>query len=267
MSIQQYWFNYNHSVTPSSLIVSWYNALAVKPSNALLNALNTLADGLDADGNWAKTDFLNVIAGMETEEQQLLPLKSTNADVVVKVNTPVLNSNGVRNNAGAGWLNLKWNPTDDGDQFTLNSGFLSTFVNPASVIGYGTTYYMGSKNTASFGWSYIQNTEGASLAGYVNNDGLEAAPSVINGTQTFYSAVVLNAGTATLYKNAATNAVAILDPVLSDLDFYGANLNLDGGTGGAAEDAYLRHFMAGSGTANQAQIRARLDTFYAARGL
>ena len=45
------------AVTPSPLIASWYAALSVKPSSALLTSLNTLVNGMNTDGDWTELDF------------------------------------------------------------------------------------------------------------------------------------------------------------------------------------------------------------------
>ena len=255
------------NVIPSPLILTWYNSLAVKPSNALLTSLNTLAEGLDADANWAKLDLFGLVAGMETDEQRLRPLITTSGDDFVISGVPVLNANGIRNAGGAGYLDLKWNPTDDGSQYSINSAFISTQIGSAASPGFGTAYYMGSADTASFGDSYFTDTEGGALTGTINDDGGMVNPQITNVTSTFYTAIVLTGGNKILYKNATTNTVAFAAPVLINLDFFGCNASVDGAPVGSAEDSYLRHFMAGAGTANQTTIQSRLNTFYAARGL
>ena len=93
-------------------------------------------------------------------------------------------------------------------------------------------------------------------------------PSITNGTTVFYAAVQVNGGNITAYKNAVTASVAVVGvPVLIADDFTGCEVFTDGVPVGSIDNTLLRHFMAGSGTANQAQIRARLDAFYTARGL
>ncbi len=265
----QYYFNNGKSasVTPSGLLLSWWTSLAIKPSDALMTALNTMADGMNTDGDWTTLDLFGLVAGMETQEQQLRPLLTTSGDDFVINGVPILNANGVKNNSGTGYLELKWNPTDDGSQFTVNSCFISTYVGSVPNPGYGTAYYLGSADTALFGDSYITNNSAGALIGILNDDGGMAGPQITNATDVFYGAVVLAGGNRTLYKNATTNVSAFAAPALVANDFYGCNMNVDGSPVGSTEDSYLRHFMAGAGTANQTQIQARLNTFYTARGL
>lgn len=265
---QQYWFNYNrlNSVVPNALITPWYNALAVKPSNALLTALNDLSQGLFDDGNWQKTDLLGIAAGMETEEQQLKPLISTSGDDFVKNGNPVMNTNGINTGGGAGYLDLKWNPTDDGSQYTLNSAFVSSFYGNDDILYVQAA--LGSFNSVGGASSAIfrNSTE---LSSYMNYDanGADPVPLIDNGVTTFFTAAVINGGNITLFKDAANNTVAAGTILLPDLDFYGGDINIDGASGGYNGNSYIRHFMAGSGTVNVGQIRARMGVFYAARGL
>ena len=135
--------------------------------------------------------------------------------------------------------------------------------------GYGTSATMGGYNTASGGESDFVEYEGAELTGTLNS-GLDSVtyPQITNGTQVYYGAVVVNSGNITLYKNSTTNTVAVSGtPTLLNADFYGINLNADGSPFSSVFDAYIRHFMAGAGTANQTTIQSRLNTFYIARGL
>lgn len=263
----QFWYNNKGSdlVTPSPLILTWYNSLAVKPSNALLTDLNTLVDGLNADGNWAKLDLFGLVAGMETQEQQLRPLITTSGDDFVIDGAPVLNANGVRNDGGLGRLNLKWNPTDDGAQYTLNSAFLSSYVGNFPI---GFDIAMGSTDSGSgnLSWLYLDGSGGTQA--YVNVDQLETPAISLLALSSFYTAGVINGGNLTSYANAVTDVVTPALPlILPTLDFFGCDANGDGSGIGSGGDAYFRHFMAGAGTANQEQIRTRLNTFYTTRGL
>lgn len=264
----QYYFNNGKgAVVPSSLILTWYNSLSVKPSSGLLTALNTLADGLYADGNWDKLDLFGLLAGMETQEQQLRPLITTSGDDFVIVDTPTLDSNGVNSNGATGYLDLKWNPADDGSQFSINSAFLSSYIGSNPTPGYSVTQYCGSVDTVLNGSSFLQQTESVNVSAVINDDGSLSGPSVSNSTEIFYFAIVLDNGNSVLYKNATTNSVVFASPVLCTLDFQGASLNSDGSAAPDTSNSYLRHFMAGAGDASQSQIMTRLNTFYSARGL
>jgi hypothetical protein len=54
---------------------------------------------------------------------------------------------------------------------------------------------------------------------------------------------------------------------LVNLSFFGAGINADGVPNLGSNNSFFRHFMAGSGSADQTEIMNRLNTFYAARGL
>ena len=124
------------AVTPSPLIASWYAALSVKPSAALLTALNTLVNGMNTDGDWTELDFLAVVAGMETQEQALLPLKSTSGDIMLNVDLGgggiVIDNSGATAN-GTDVINSKWNPNDNGSKWTLNSAFYGVYMQTQTV--------------------------------------------------------------------------------------------------------------------------------------
>lgn len=269
-------FFYNNGkqtlVLPSALLLTWWTSLAVKPSNALMTSLNALVDGLNADGNWAKLDFFELIAGMETNEQRLRPLITTSGDDVLIVGAPIINANGVRNNAAAGYLNLKWNPTDNGIQYTNNSAFISTYVGSAIAPFGSIAAFMGWANqyTADAN-SYLSfDDNGNNVSGVLNYDGTSMAfPGIINVTSVYYHAFEVNSGNSKVYKNLDIDTFGFNGPgILPTSDLYGADMSYeDGSPYGSYDDAILRHFMAGSGTANQTTILARLNTFYTSRGL
>lgn len=268
----QFYFNNGKDapVDPNALLLTWWTSLAVKPSNALMTALNTLSQGLFDDGNWAKLDLFGLLGGMETQEQRLRPLITTSGDDFVINGDIILDSNGARSNLDSvAYLDLKWNPTVDGTQYALGSAFISNFIGSVPTAGYGTSATMGGYNTASGGESDFVEYEGVELTGTLNS-GLDSVtyPQITNGTQVYYGAVVVNSGNITLYKNSTTNTVAVSGtPTLLNADFYGINLNADGSPFSSVFDAHIRHFMAGAGTANQTTIQSRLNTFYTSRGL
>jgi len=263
------------SVTPSPLIEDWYDSLSVKPSNALMTDLNTLVDGIDSDGNWSLLDLFGLIAGMETQEQQLKPLITTSGEDFVIVGTPILNSNGARNNTGAGYLNLKWNPVDDGVQYAADSAFISTQIGEAIATFGSEAGFMGAfdeSQPAAEGTSYLTYADSPTnrVSGAINFDGVTSTtPGIVNGTTTYYLANVIVGGNYTIYKNAVTNSLsADAATILTNLDFYGCDFSYsDGSPASSFDNALLRHFMAGNGTANQTEIQTRLNTFYSSRGL
>jgi hypothetical protein len=270
---RQFWWTVKNGsalgpVTPNALLLSWWTSLSVKPSDALMTDLNTLSAGLDADGNWSKLDLFGLVAGMETQEQRLRPLITTSGDNFVIEGTPVLNVNGVNSNLNDGYLDLKWNPVDDGVQYTLNSAFISTYISD-NAAGANTIGGLGSFDTILTRETDILYIGGDELAVIVNADNAVTYPNVINTDFSYHAVGVIFGGNWIIYRNAATQSIPIDggSPALVSYDFYGADVNADGAPSGYGGDAYLRHFMAGAGTANQTNIQARLNTFYTARGL
>lgn len=113
---------------PSPLIEDWYDSLTVKPSLGLLYALNTLVEGMDADGNWEKLDFFALMAGMETDEQRLKPLVTTSGEDMVEVGTTYLGSDGFHGNGLDSYIDTRWNSVDNGTNFTTSNAIVGVYV-------------------------------------------------------------------------------------------------------------------------------------------
>jgi hypothetical protein len=256
------------TVEPNALLQDWWDNLVVKPSNSLMTALNELSAGLDADGNWALLDLFGLLGGMETQEQQLSPLITTSSSQFTIMDTPTLNVNGLSNNGGLGYLDLNWNPSINGVQYSLNNAFFSTYV--VNEAGYITTIAMGAVDTVLPSESDIQDLEEVYITGAINVDidNQPDLPYIITGDLSYYGAVKINSGNLTLYKNSNNDTVPAEPPVgLVNLSFFGAGINADGVPNLGSNNSFFRHFMAGSGSADQTEIMNRLNTFYAARGL
>ena len=116
-----------------TLVASWYNALSIKPTPASITRLNTFVTQI---GNVADFDVISLVAGLETDEQRLRPLKTTSPDVFAIItsvaNDYTLNFNGFKANGGV--INMKWNPKDDAVATSTNSQSVSIF-NTSNEVG------------------------------------------------------------------------------------------------------------------------------------
>lgn len=269
----QFFFNNgkgSSSILPNALLLTWYNSLITKPSDTLMTDLNTLSQGLFDDGNWAKLDLFGLIAGMETQEQRLRPLITTSGDDFVIVGTPILDANGVSDNSGTGYLDLKWNPSIDGSEYTLNSASMLSYSDQQSTLG--ASFIMGGIDTSWPSDSTLGKLISTTVYGSINLDyDIQVDFPQIEGLagNSYHISIKVNAGDFTLYKNG-TSDVAVVDSVagLPNVDFFGAAINIDGVEDTTANVGFFeRHFMTGSGTINHLTVQSRLNTFYTSRGL
>ena len=274
------------AVTPSPLIASWYAALSVKPSAALLTALNTLVNGMNTDGDWTELDFLAVVAGMETQEQALLPLKSTSGDIMLNVDLGgggiVIDNSGATAN-GTDVINSKWNPNDNGSKWTLNSAFYGVYMQTQTV---NTGQIFGSYSTPDDVNFYLSQISITQAAGSVSVTTPSNRP--LNGGATAFGSVskakagsnipvyagikrtASNAGIAFINGNSSANNTSTpLGRSATDILLCGVNQTDSLGTDNiiACTTFIQRALLCGSGIVSQANTGARLNTFFVSRSL
>jgi len=283
------------AVTPSPLIASWYAALSVKPSSALLTSLNTLVNGMNTDGDWTELDFFSLSAGMETEEQALRPLKTTGSATMTNFD-----------NGGGGlvWTVNGWaaNGTDviktgldlslNSVKFTLNSAFMSFFGNTrtasaAARDAMGVIYNYDDLNE----YYSIVNRQRAASSLNINNlnvntplykpDGvtLETPSTATKSGITIGNANVpyymgnkrTGASSCISFVNgvngAANTSTTSIIPVgeVCIMGYYN-NHYLDQSYVGFTSD-YGRASLIGSGNVSQTNTGSRLNTFFVSRSL
>lgn len=262
-----------------SVLQNWYNSLSVKPSAGLWSDLQTMADGMNSDGDWPEFDFFPMVACMETNEQRLRPLKATSGDDMV--NDPLLsgqpltlNSNGANGNA-AGVLNTKWNPTDNGVKYTQNSAFLAAYGN--------TTTSTATTHPIIGSWSnpdiqcFISRSLTSTLIGTQgrvlnSSSGTTNATKSKSGSSIPYfiveqrTASNANVGSINLVNGANNTTVSTGK---SNFDLFICGINDDTGLFGPTGTTLdiVRCVICGSGLIDKTRVWARLNTFFTARGL
>lgn len=241
----------------SPLIATWYNSLSVKPSSALLNALNTLVDGLNSDGNWSEFDLFHVIGGLETDEQRLKPLKSTSGLDFTNVNAATLNANGVAGNGTTSYLDLNWNPSTHGVKFTQNSGLLSIYSRTDSNGLFGSIgNYSGSSG------SFLLPRISGVFQTRVNGGLLNAT---VDNSLGSYTAIRSNSTTLTNYQNGLSISISAAQPsnAILNSNFHLCRLN---GLGyfSARNEALI---AVGSSLISASQLHSRVNTFFTTRGI
>jgi len=132
-------------------VQTWYDALAVKPSYAVINRINTFFYCAGTiDGNIDTLDLLHVVSRLETDEQRLRPIITTGGSTFTAVNSPTLNSSGFIGNGSTSYVNTNWNPSTHGVNYTQNMGYLAVYN--ATTRSADTTSICGASD---FGLFYI----------------------------------------------------------------------------------------------------------------
>lgn len=276
-------------VTPNALIQAWYDSLAVKPSEALLTDLNTLSAGMDADGDWSEMDFFALIAGMETDEQRLRPLITTSGDDIVNVDLGsggiVLDVNGAKGNA-IDLLNSKWNPTDDGIKYTLNSAVGAIYGNGLENI---TTTIKAQFSTGStvddFNYEFLEMLVRAfsatSIRASISKINNNSVPLSANKAKTsgvsdwpYFAAIKRTAfnaarnwinGASGSTNSNTTTGLPTVDVGIAGYRYIDAVSNPVTEEGGSLD--YHRAVIFGSGSLLESRVGPRLNTFFVSRGL
>lgn len=244
----------------SPYILPWYNALSVKPSGGLLKDLNTLYDGMHSDGDLSEIDLIHPIAGLETDEQRLKPIKSTSGLDFTNVNAASLAVGGVTGDGATSYLNLNWIPATHGVKYTQNSAFYALYsrTNSAATsndmgVDSGTSdAYIVPKFTDNNHYDKINDN---TFATYAAADSL-ALRSVVrtasNAKQAFARGVSL--GTSA---GVSTGVAAI--------SFFFCCRNL-AGVPSTFSTRQLSFPILGSGAVNSLRVYNRIQAFMTARG-
>lgn len=275
-----------YKCTPS-VLQPWHDSLSVKPSSGLWSDLKTLADGTALDGDWDEMDLFGMVAAMETDEQRLRPLKTTSGDDCIIEGSPGLSVNGIdcplQDISG---LNLKWNPTDDGVKYTLNSAYIGGFgrtkiSNILSSVLIGSLYEPVSNERY---WSSLSidstTTSMTSLTDSYINSGASLTQSgksgLANLAKTFFvSAKRVDSTNSIRHTNGSVSSNQ-LSPTsfLPTLDFgYLGRYTQFAGEPSvtfdtlSTNDFYGRGYICGSSLINHDRVANRLRTFFIARGL
>jgi len=267
-----------------TVLQDWYDSLAVKPSEGLWTDLKIMADGMSEDGDWDEMDLFGVIAGLETDEQRLKPFKTTSGDNCVVEGAPGLSVNGIDNPllTNVNGLNLKWNPTDNGVKYALNNAYIGGFgITKTSSLTI--QYIMGSILDVT-GTIYQSNisiqattTSIANVSSSINQQSflssrsktglLDTIKSFSTGLQRIDS---LNLNQKINDNSYGRGSLSNFMPTL-DFGFFGYFYQDDVTPlyfeGNSDDVIYGRAYIAGSSLIDHDRVAARLNTFFAARGL
>lgn len=227
--------------------------------------LNTLVNGLIADGVWAKLDRLWVF-GAENTQSALIDLKAL--DQAAEVNSPTFTANkGYAGNGFTSYINTTFNAATQGVNYTLNSANVSIWCNgnfrpPATVAQTGVLSGSSLMDLLSYtavfgpvGLGFRMNGGGAALTSSADagvftaqRTGTTAIEGFIDGT---------SAGTG------AAGSVAVVS-----LPFFVCGRNDDGGLAIPTSDSIAAASYGGGLTSTQmANYYSRLQSYSVTAGV
>jgi len=273
----QRWFLPPSGVGGSDIQV-WYDSLSVKPSEGLWTDIQNLYEGMNTDGDWTESDLISIHAALETDEQRLRPFKTTSGDDFTILGSPNLNTDGFRNpNSGVNNLILtSWNPTDDGIKYTLNSAFIGVY-GQTLISTLTSAFAVGSQDALSSAPS-ITISVSSTTTTILNRNGSGINSISIGGTNLTKSGLANSPKQffASLKRISSTEVISYINNVSQnvtdsseglptpDIALCGSNYisfyanNYVG---------YTRACIAGSSLIDHNRVAARLNTFFASRGL
>lgn len=251
-------FSRSGGASPVSVLQPWYDSLSVKPSAGLWSDLKTMADGMNSDGDWAEADLVSLLAGLETDEQRLRPLKTTSGLDMVAITSPTLDVNGITCNGTTSYINTNWNAFTNGIKYTLNNSCVlfynsSLCASNRSYFGtFDTTLIQRITNAYRFGINSVGNSP-TDITGYSDCLGLKA----------IYRTDATN---QSIYAKSTIQSQVYVSSILDNYNcFLGCKNNA--GTPVAFSNATNRFLAYGSGLIIPTRVEARINTFFTARGL
>lgn len=242
-------------------LVAWYNALAVKPTQGLLDDLNDMMDSIP-QASFDEADLFHPIAGLETEEQRLKPIKSTSGLDFVKVGTGTLDASGWQGNGTDGYLNLRWQPSTNGVKYLLNNAMYAFHIATNNVnLGCPLGAYDGTQYCEQFLRFDAGNTGLFAINQFT--DQAIACPDS-SGYWRVQRTGASGAGSSAIYRNGGLVSTSSLASVGLPTRpcFYGAR-NLSG-VADSFSNRLMRGIEIGSSTCD---LRTYLQAFFTARGL
>ena len=262
-SIYPYYYGSSQPSYISPFISNWYNALSVKPSQSLLDSLNELYDGIDADSNML-FDLLHPIGGLETMEQRVTPIISTSGTSFVNVNGGTLNANGFTGDGATSYLNLNWNPSTNGVNYSLNNACFGVYSRTNSQ---SANADMGCADPVLLRFSqiycryiddslFIRINQGVGLSNKTTSDSLGLKVGARNDSATI----------ETFDKGTSLGTNSINSTGLPNLPLFLGALNLDGSAAQFNNRNYAL-VMAGSANINQGEVNTRVQTYMTQRGI
>jgi len=178
----------------------WEQKHSVKSSINQSNYINEMIAGMKKDGDWTKADRIAVVA-TETQAQAKVYLNSPNSTQVSEVNSPTFTAKqGYTGNGSSMYLNMNYNASTDGVQFTLNSGAIHSYRRSANVQEQN---FHGSNDASSRAIYLRERGTSNTTVGRIN-----AAAASVSGANTdgrgFFTAVRTASNANAVYKNGSS---------------------------------------------------------------
>ncbi len=246
----------------SPFLQTWYKSLTIKPSNSLLNSLNILYDGMNNDGDLQEIDLIHPIAGLETTEQRLKPIKSTSGLDFTNVNSATLDTGGVTGNGTTSYLNLNWTPSTHGVKYTLDSACMGCYSRTSSTsanndmgsVNIGTAFFLQIYSKFTDNKFYYRINNGVDLPGQTVTDSLALHAIARNDSATVES----------WYRGTSLGTEAVASTGLPTVSAYLCGSNVDGAfTQPSVRQLSFPFF--GSKLVNQMRMYTRVQAFMTAR--
>lgn len=252
---------YDYDMHP--LVETWYNALVgAKPSCELMFDLNKLVEGLDTDGNLNEMDLIHVMAGMETDEQRLLPLFTSSGTPFSTVNTVTMNAYGVKGNGTDSYIDTNWAAAVNAVYYLQDS--CSMLIKSKHPTGY-TGMAIGSSESTT-------NCKSCIALGINGAFNLNSNNSTFIGTgiNNMLISVIRNNGTDFNGKFGTSPVVPFADASINPVNMFNnmtiGALNTDSGPSDFSPATYQFVYI-GSGIVDHLDINTRLNAYLTARGV
>lgn len=238
---------------------NWLNKLSFSPSTPVCKDLQELILGLRNDGDLIKLDLFHVIGGLETDNQRLTPLISTANVAFSSVNSPTLDSTGVTGNGTNSWINLNWNVTNHGSNFSQNSASFGFYCRTDSTEANGIA--MG--GDASKSYVYLKRSAGGNVITRINTSSDFSTSSINPDSRGFYSMNRSSSTTSMFYRNG----VAIQNGASTSTAVGATTWGLCSNAGGDFSARNYSSVHLGSGDINNVAFYNRIQTYMTRRGI
>lgn len=134
-----------------------FAAMSVEPDATRKGIINTLIEGLIADGVWVKLDWLNLLAAHDAQAAQLNWI--TPAKTLTATNSPTFTTDrGYTGNGTNAFLDTGELPAADGNKFSQSSATMGVWCNQQNATGF--TYHAG-QATLNFRMMVSASSSGA----------------------------------------------------------------------------------------------------------
>jgi hypothetical protein len=257
------------SILVNSNLSGWLSTLTgATPTSLTLKNLSTLIDGLITDGIYQELDLFHTMAGLETDEQRITPIKTNGSSRFTINATPTLSINGSQGTNSTscvtgGYLKTGWIPTVNGVKFTQNSASVFVGINQRgslsnrSLIDISDTNFTGRTciSPGSSGTNFALNSNSLTL---IPNNAF--SPLFSNG----YQGVIRTASTEyNIYgRGAVYSAITSTSQPVSLSEVYIHQRVVNNSCSGNSQNDTCRMIAIGSGNVNFDLLRTRLNTFY-----